>query len=83
MANREKPSEVSSSDLKNSWHEYLDQVAQGRQEVVVTRYGRPIARLSPYDASDASAGLFGCLAGTVTVQGDIVGPIDELWDADG
>lgn len=77
-----KPIEVSASDLKNSWHEFLEQVSRGRQEVVITRYGRPIAKLSPYEAPGDGGGIFGCLAGSVTVHGDIVAPIDEVWDAD-
>ncbi len=77
-----EPIEVSASDLKNAWHEYLDQVDQGRQEVVVTRYGRPVAKLIPYEADDGDGRIFGCLAGTVTIHGDIVAPLGESWDAD-
>jgi prevent-host-death family protein len=73
--------EVSASDLKNSWHEYLDRVDQARQHVIVTRYGRPVAKLVPYDAPD-NGGIFGCLADTVTIHGDIVAPTGEHWAAD-
>lgn len=82
MTTQSKPIEVSASDLKNSWHEFLEQVSQGRQEVVVTRYGKPIARLSPYEAPAAEVGIFGCLAGSVTVHKDIIAPIDAEWEAD-
>jgi prevent-host-death family protein len=82
MATNEKPLEVSASDLKNSWHEYLERVSQGGQEVVITRYGRPIAKLSPYQAPLASGGIFGCLAGSVTIHADIVAPLNEVWDGD-
>ncbi len=77
------PIEVSASDLKNAWHEYLDQVDQGHQEIVVTRYGRPVAKLIPYGGSEPGARIFGCLAGTVTIHGDIVAPLGEAWEADG
>lgn len=83
MATKNKVIEVSASDLKNSWHDYLEQVAQGRQEVVVTRYGHPIAKLCPFESEDESRGLFGWMSGTVTVHGDIVAPIDEEWEVDG
>ncbi len=75
--------EVSASELKNAWHEYLDQVDQGHQEVVVTRYGRPVAKLIPYDGGDRGGRIFGCLAGTVTIHGDLVAPLSESWEADG
>lgn len=77
-----EPIEVSASDHKNAWHEYLDQVEQGRQQVVVTRYGRPVAKLIPYGAGDAGGRIFGRLAGTVTLHGDIVAPLGESWEAD-
>ncbi len=76
------PIEVSASDLKNAWHEYLDQVGQGHQEIVVTRYGRPVAKLIPYDGLESEQRIFGCLAGTVTIHGDIVAPLGEAWEAD-
>jgi prevent-host-death family protein len=82
MASKDEPLEVSASELKNSWHEFLERVSRGRQEVVVTRYGRPIARLSPYDGPGGAGGIFGCLAGTVTVHGDLIAPAGESWDAD-
>jgi prevent-host-death family protein len=71
--------------VKNSWHSYLDRVARGREEVVVTRYGRPVAKLVPVEPTEGdeqAPGLFGWLRGTVTVHGDIIAPIDEPWDAD-
>ena len=83
MATSRKPIEVSASDLKNAWHEFLDHVARGRQEVVVTRYGKPIAKLTPYGEPEGEQGIFGWLAGSVTVHGDIIAPIDEAWDVDG
>jgi len=82
MASKDTYVEVSASDLKNSWHEYLEQVAQGRQAIVITRYGHPIARLSPVETTDDTVGLFGWMSGTVTVHGDIVAPLDEKWEAD-
>jgi prevent-host-death family protein len=82
MATKNKPLEVSASDLKNSWHEFLERVSQGRQEVVVTRYGHPIARLSPYEGPGDGGGIFGFLAGSVTIHGGIIEPVGEAWDAD-
>ena len=74
--------EVTASALKNAWHHHLDRVEQTRTEIVVTRYGRPVARLVPYDAGEEAPGIFGCLADTVTEHGDITLPVDEAWDAD-
>lgn len=77
------PRSVPASELKNSWHEYLDRVDQGNEEIVVTRYGKPVARLVPYIRDETGGGIFGCLTGTVTIRGDIVNGTGEIWEADG
>jgi len=82
MATKKESLEVSSSDMKNSWREFLERVSQARQEVVVTRYGRPIAKLTPYEGPGASGGIFGSLAGSVTIHGDLLAPLGEDWHAD-
>ena len=49
------------------------------EPVVITRRGRPIARLVPVD--DAPASLFGAARGSVKIIGDIIDPIDVKWEA--
>lgn len=78
-----QPVEYPASEVKNAWHEVLDRVSQAREEIVITRYGRPIARLAPVEAGAVGPGIFGCLAGSVRVQGDLIAPIGEPWGADG
>ena len=74
--------EVASSQVKSQWHDYLDRVSRERRVIVVTRYGRPIAKLVPYEL-EAAKGVFGALSGTAQVPGNIVEPIGEPWEADG
>lgn len=74
---------VASSEAKKRWHGLLDRVSQARESIVITRYGKPIARLTPVEsAENTGRGLVGCLAGTVTVRGDIVASTGEEWEAD-
>lgn len=77
--------EAPASEVKQAWHEYLDRVGRGRQEVVVTRYGKPVMKLTPVDSgSESGPGrLFGHLSGTVTEHGDIVAPTEVEWEAAG
>lgn len=82
MGKSPKVREVAASDVKNAWHEYVERVSRGREEVVVTRYGRPIMRLVPIEAPEDGPGLFGWLAGTVTFHGDVVAPTGAAWEAD-
>jgi antitoxin (DNA-binding transcriptional repressor) of toxin-antitoxin stability system len=58
----------------------MDDVRQHRREIVVTKHGKPVAKLVPYLEKPPS--VFGILKGSVTYVGDIVGPTGEAWDAD-
>jgi prevent-host-death family protein len=71
---------VPASEVKNAWHEFVERVGEGREVVIVTRYGRPIMKLMPIDAEE-QPGVLGFLAGTVTAHGDIVAGTGEVWDA--
>jgi prevent-host-death family protein len=75
--------EVPASEVKNAWHEYVELVSREREEIIVTRYGRPVMRLVPIEGEGGASSLFGHLAGTVTERGDILAPVDEIWAADG
>ena len=59
----------------------MDEVAETRASVVVTKRGKPIAKLVPIEEKRPDP--FGCMAGTFKIVGDIVNPIDDLgWTGD-
>jgi antitoxin (DNA-binding transcriptional repressor) of toxin-antitoxin stability system len=58
----------------------MDRVRQTREEITVTKHGKPVAKLVPF--SEKTPRIFGCLEGTVTRYGDLVSPVDERWTAD-
>jgi prevent-host-death family protein len=59
----------------------MDEVAQTRTSVIVTKRGKPVAKLVPVD--DKRVDPFGCMAGTGEIVGDIVNPIENLgWTGD-
>ncbi len=66
-------------EFKANCLEVMDPVKTKKTEVIVTKHGKPVAKLVPVDTSGPE--LFGFLAGAVTYHGDITAPIDEPWDA--
>jgi prevent-host-death family protein len=72
--------DLPATEFKAKCLAYLDQVAQTHASITLTKHGRPVARLVPVD--EAEPVIFGRLAGTVQVLGDIVNPLDETWEAD-
>ena len=57
----------------------LDEVQQQRIEVVITKRGRPVARLVPI--GDGAPLIFGRLKGSGRIIGDIFST-GESWEAD-
>jgi antitoxin (DNA-binding transcriptional repressor) of toxin-antitoxin stability system len=74
--------EVAASDMKNGWYDYLEMVSRNREEIVLTRYGKPIAMLVPYTEECQPHSLYGSMKGSMTIHGDIVSPLELDWEAD-
>ncbi|MBC7944540.1 MAG: type II toxin-antitoxin system Phd/YefM family antitoxin [Burkholderiales bacterium] len=58
----------------------MDEVESKREEIVITKRGKPVAKLVPVDEKPSP--VFGRMKGTVIEHGDIVAPLDEEWTAD-
>jgi prevent-host-death family protein len=75
--------EIPAGKFKTHCLRLLDEVQSGHGEIIVTKRGRPVAKLVPIEAPAPAPRVRGFLKGTVTVVGDIVSPIGEPWEADG
>ena len=51
----------------------MDEVREGREPVLITKKGKPVARLVPVD--EPARDVFGCLSGELEIAGDIVAPV--------
>lgn len=58
----------------------MDEVARRRVPIIITKRGKPVAKLVP--AEERVPDIFGCMAGTATIHGDIIEPTGEVWEAD-
>jgi prevent-host-death family protein len=72
--------EIPAGEFKAKCLKLLDEVQQQRRQIVITKRGKPVARLMPLveDLPD----IFGRMKGTVEILGDIVSPTGEIWNAD-
>jgi prevent-host-death family protein len=76
-----EPNQVTAAEFKAKCLRLMDEVAKHRTAVVITKRGKPIARLVPIENDPIDP--FGCMAGTVKILGDIISPIDEDdWTGD-
>jgi prevent-host-death family protein len=77
----EKLRRVAAADFKANCLRLMDEVAQRRTPIIVTKRGKPVAKLVPID--DKPIDIFGRMAGTVKICGDIISPIEDLdWTDD-
>jgi len=73
--------EVGAADFKANCLRLMEEVARNRRPIIVTKRGKPIAKLIPIE--EHAVDLFGRMAGTIKICGDIVGPIEDVeWTGD-
>lgn len=71
---------ISAGQFKARCLALMDKVKADRVPIVITKRGKPVAKLVPVE--DAAPCLFGALQDTVVVKGDIVQPVGDPWEAD-
>jgi prevent-host-death family protein len=72
---------VAAADFKANCLRLMDEVAHERRPIIITKRGKPVAKLVPVEEEPVD--LFGYMAGTAKICGDIIGPIEDLeWTGD-
>ncbi len=75
--------EMTSIEFKSKCLELMNQVNDSHEEVVITKNGSPVAKLVPYGDKDKTPFfLFGYMKNSVKINGDIVSPTGEKWEAE-
>lgn len=69
---------IQASHFKAKCSKLMNEVNEKHISIVITKYGKPVAKLVPFE--DKPVDFFGCLKNTVTINKDIVAPIDTHWD---
>lgn len=68
---------IAAGDFKARCLKLLDNVAETREPVVITKHGKALAKLVPMPPEQE---LFGALAGSVLKEGDLIAPLDNDWE---
>lgn len=66
---------ISTAAFKSRCLAVIDNVVKTRQPVVVTKSGRPVAKVIPTESRKSRK-----LLGSVKIHGDIVGPVLGDWN---
>jgi prevent-host-death family protein len=81
MSGRQRKAEVGAAEFKARCLELVDRVKETRAELIVTRHGRPVARLVPAETA-AIATPLGVMQGTVVSYEQPFDPIPGAWMMD-
>ncbi len=71
---------IGAGQFKTHCLQLIDQVQQSRKPLVITKHGKPLAKLIPFDEEPPT--LYGSMKGTVIIHGDIIESTGEAWEAD-
>lgn len=70
---------ISAGDFKARCLKLMDEVQKKKKTLLITKRGVPVARLVPVELEIPA--IFGWMKGTVIIHGDVVGSVDEEWEA--
>lgn len=71
---------IAAGEFKSHCLKLMDEVSQKHTSFVITKRGKPIAKLVPLD--DAPTALFGHLKGRISIENDIIAPTGETWNVE-
>ena len=72
--------EIPAGEFKARCLKLMDEVRDRGTEIVITKRGKPVAKLVPATVEERP--IFGAMKGTVTIVGDIVAPTGADWEAE-
>ena len=74
-----KSREIPAGEFKAKCLKLMDDVAATGEELVITKRGKPVARLIP--AKEERRSVLGCTKGSIKILGDIIEPVlDHGWE---
>lgn len=73
------PISMQAGTFKAKCLQLMDEVNEKHISIIITKHGVPVAKLSPIDETPID--FFGCMKDTVSIEKDIIAPIDVDWEA--
>ncbi len=74
------PTTIAAGEFKAKCLKLLDEVAEMRTTLVITKRGKPVARVVPVP-SEVRVDPFGAMRGSGVIVGDIISSLENEWEA--
>jgi prevent-host-death family protein len=73
---------INAAEFKAKCLKIIDEVAITHQPLVITKRGKPVARIVPIETEAQPSGLFGHMKGTGEIVDDIINVPSGYWAAE-
>lgn len=73
---------INAAEFKAKCLKLIDEVAATHQPLVITKRGKPVARIVPVEDEPSPPSPFGYMKGTGEIVGDIIDVPSEPWSAE-
>ncbi len=73
---------ISAGEFKAKCLKLMDEVNQHHHEIIITKHGKPVAKLAPINEAEKTVPIYGCMENTADIVGDIIVSFNENWEAD-
>ena len=74
--------QISIEKFQTTYLKLIDDIQKYHSEIIITKSGKPIAKLIPIEDEQAEKSLFGYMKDSVLVHKDILKPIGENREVD-
>ena len=74
--------EITAAKFRSNCFKILDEVDKKQKEVIITKRGKPIAKLIRYQMNNASDPLLNSLPNTGSTVSDLTTPFENEWELD-
>ncbi len=74
--------EVSTTQFQQACMQFLDTVHVKHTEIIITKHGKPWAKLMAVEESPSSQPFLGVLSGVGTTVGNLLEPFEDEWECD-
>ena len=71
--------QISIENFQIEYSKLMDDIQKFHSEIIITKFGKPIAKLIPIVDEQAGKSLFGYMKNSVLINEDILEPIGENW----
>ena len=71
---------MKASEFKTKCLALMDEIAESGEEIVITKYGKPVAKLTPCEPEPVN--WFGRDRDIIIMHDDLIEPVDVEWEAE-